>query len=295
MNANHQDAMVNVAARQAALDRPVRVVLADDECLFRASLRQLLSVPPSVIKDVYGVDVGTGFQVVGEASTGEETIRVVRSARPDLLLLDLSMPRLTGLEALREIDPVQEGLRAILLADLFEPNDLVTAVQLGARGLLLKNATTEVLFEATMCVLAGRYWIGETLVTELLETMRPLIQSARTGPSPLPWKLTARERQVLGMVAAAHGNKAIARKFNVSEETIKHHLTRLFAKIGASTRLELAMLATRHGIVEPVEPDPVSSVVTAPVEAPGPAFFDAPRKKETSAPSCPANSLAIPC
>lgn len=295
MNADHQEGLVNVAARQAGLDRPVRVVLADDECLFRASLRQLLSVPPSVIKDVYGVDVGPGFQVVGEAGTGEETIRVVRSVKPELLLLDLSMPRLTGLEALREIDPVREGLRTILLAGTFDRNDLVTAVQLGARGLLLKIATTEVLFEAIMCVLAGRYWIGEALVTELLETMRPLIQSARAGPSPLPWKLTARERQVLGMVAAAHGNKAIARRFNVSEETIKHHLTRLFAKVGASTRLELAMLATRHGIVEPVEPDPVAAAVTAPAVAQSPAFFDTPRKKETSAPSCPVGPVTIPC
>ena len=113
--------------------------------------------------------------------------------------------------------------------------------------------TTEVLFEAIMCVLAGGCWVGQSLVTDLLETMRPLIQSVQQGPSTLPWKLTARERQVLAMVAAAHGNKEIARRFAVSEETIKHHLTRLFAKVGASTRLELALLATRHGIVDAAE------------------------------------------
>ena len=116
MHGDLPEMAVNVAGRQAALDRPVRVVLADDECLFRASLRQLLSVPPSVIKDVYGVDVRTGFQVVGEAGSGEETVRVVRSVKPDLLLLDLSMPRMTGLEALREIDPHRENVRAIMLA-----------------------------------------------------------------------------------------------------------------------------------------------------------------------------------
>ena len=96
-------------------------------------------MPPSVIKDVYGVDVGPGFQVVGEAGSGEETIRVVRSAQPDLLLLDLSMPRMTGLEALREIAPVRESLRTIMLAGRFERDDLLTAVQLGVRGLLLKT------------------------------------------------------------------------------------------------------------------------------------------------------------
>jgi two-component system, NarL family, nitrate/nitrite response regulator NarL len=294
MTGDDQGVMANVAAGQGPPDRPVRVVLADDECLFRASLRHLLSVPPSVIKDVYGVDVGPGFQVVGEAGSGEETIRVVRSAQPALLLLDLSMPRLTGLEALREIAPVRESLRAIMLAGWFERDDLVTAVQLGARGLLLKTTTTEVLFEAMMSVLAGGYWIGQKLLTDLLETMRPLIQSSREGPSPSPWKLTARERQVLGMVAAAHCNKAIARRFNVSEETVKHHLTRLFAKIGASSRLELAMLATRHGIVEPVEPDTDETSAALPAESRSPALLDAPSKKEASHPGGLVSPPTVP-
>src|SRR3977135_8813 len=83
--------------------RPVTVVLADDECMFRSSLRHLLMAPPSVIKDVYGADVGPGFEVVGEAGSGEETISVVKTARPELLLLDLSMPRMSGLEAFCEL------------------------------------------------------------------------------------------------------------------------------------------------------------------------------------------------
>jgi len=240
---------VNTTPRQAGPGRPVRVVLADDECLFRASLRQLLSAPPSVIRDVYGVDVGAGFDIVGEASSGEETIQVVRAAVPDLLLLDLSMPRLSGLDAMRELEPCCVTTRPIMLADAIDRAALLQAVQLGVRGLLLKDAPTEVLFEAIMCVLAGRYWVGQTLISDLLDTVRPLFPAADGPSAQAPWKLTARERQVLAMVAAAHGNKAIARRFAVSEETIKHHLTRLFAKVGASTRLELAMLANQHGIV----------------------------------------------
>jgi DNA-binding NarL/FixJ family response regulator len=258
--------------------RPVRVVLSDDECLFRASLRQLLSVPPTVIKDVYGVDVGAGFQVVGEASSGEETVRVVRSMTPDLLLLDLSMPRMSGLDALRELEPSRDSVSTVMLAGVIERGDLLMAVQLGVRGLLLKDAPTELLFEAIMCVVAGRYWVGQTLVTDLLETVRPLMQSANSREPHLPWKLTARERQVLTLVAAAHPNKEIARRFAVSEETVKHHLTRLFAKVGASSRLELAMIATQHGIVGDVDAD--DTLPDAPSPPPSSAFLNAGSKND---------------
>ena len=183
-------------------ERAVRVVLADDECLFRASLRQLLAVPASVIKDVYGVDVGAGFEVVGEAGSGEDTVRVVRSVRPGLLLLDLSMPRMSGLEALRELGTCRDGVRTILLAGTIDRTQLLTAVHLGVHGLLLKDVTTEVLFEAIMCVMAGRYWLGQTLVSDLLETVRPLIESSGAPGGRLAYGLTPRERQVLTMVAS---------------------------------------------------------------------------------------------
>jgi DNA-binding NarL/FixJ family response regulator len=224
-------------------------VLSDDECLFRASLRQLFAVPPSVIKDVYGVDAGAGFEVVGEADSGEDTVRVVRSVRPDLLLLDLRMPRMSGLDVLRELRASGESLRTILLAGTIERTQLLSAVDLGARGVLLKDVTTELLFEAIACVLAGRYWVGQTLVTDLLEVVRPLIQSSRAVGGRLAFGLTPREREVLGLVVAGYANKDIAREFAVSEETIKHHLTRMFDKVGVSNRLELAMFATERGLL----------------------------------------------
>ena len=230
--------------RTPPIDRPIRVVLSDDECLFRASLRQLLAVPAPVIKDVYGVDVGAGFDVVGEAGSGVETVSVVRSVQPDLLLLDLSMPRMSGLEALRELGESREPVRTILLAGTIDRTQLLTALHLGVRGLLLKDVTTEVLFEAIVCVMAGRYWLGQTLVSDLVETVRPLIEPSTVAPKPL-YALTPRERQVLGMVAAGYSNKEIARQCAISEQTIKHHLTRMFDKVGVANRLELAMVATR--------------------------------------------------
>jgi DNA-binding NarL/FixJ family response regulator len=229
--------------------RATRVVLADDECLFRTSLRQLLSVPPAVVKDVYGVDVGAGFEVVGEAGSGEDAVRVVQSIRPDLLLLDLSMPRLSGLEALRLLDGCPDGTRTMMLTGAINRNDLFVAVQLGARGVLLKDSSTELLFEAMVSVMTGRYWLGQMLVNDLVDMVRTMIQPAARG-SRQAFGLTPREREVLAKVVAGFGNKEIAREFAVSEETIKHHLTRMFDKVGVSNRTELASLATQHGIVD---------------------------------------------
>jgi two-component system nitrate/nitrite response regulator NarL len=258
--------MSSMATVGDAAGRPVRVVVADDESLFRACLRQLLAVPAHVLKDVYGVDVGPGFKVVGEAGTGAETVQVVQAVRPDLLLLDLNMPRMSGLEALRELAPAPDSLRTILLAGTMERSDLLTAVQLGVRGLVLKDSTAELLFEAIVCVLAGQYWLGQTLVTDLLESVRPLIQSAATGiPGRAP--VTRREREVITRVVAGYANKDIARELAVSEETIKHHLTRIFDKVGAINRVELALLARTHGLVDALEPPPempTVGVATAP-------------------------------
>jgi DNA-binding NarL/FixJ family response regulator len=227
-------------------ESPVRVVLADDHHIFRASLRHLLSVPAAVLEDVYGVKVGNGFRVVGEAANGEEMLGVVQSTEPDLMLLDPCLPRMAGLEMLRELGPYCDHLRTILLATTVNKTQLLSAVQFGIQGIILKDATTELLFEAIGCVMAGRCWLGQTLVTELVEAMRPVIRTAKAGAN-LSAGLTAREREVLGKVVAGYSNKEIATECGVSEETIKHHLTRMFAKAGAANRLDLTVKATQQG------------------------------------------------
>jgi two-component system nitrate/nitrite response regulator NarL len=235
-------------------DHAVRVVIADDECMFRASLRQLLAVPPSVVLDVYGVDVGLGFEVVGEAGSGEETIEAVRSVRPDLLLLDVSMPRLSGLDALRAIGTSCDMMRTIILSGGVDKSQLQMAIQLGARGVVLKDCVTELLFEAMTRVAAGQCWVGQTLIADLMDVVRTLPQQQQQAAGTArhqqqPFGLTPREREVLSLVVAGCANKEIAQRFAVSEETIKHHLTRMFDKVGAANRLELAMTATRVGLV----------------------------------------------
>jgi DNA-binding NarL/FixJ family response regulator len=214
--------------------------------MFRTSLRHLLTAPPSVIEEVYGVAVGAGFEVVGEAGSGEETVAVVHSVKPDLLLLDLSMPRMSGLDALGELAPLRETLCTILLAGAIEKTHLLTAVQLGIRGIVVKDSTTELLFEAIVSVMGGRSWLGQTVVSDLIELVRTLSQASTSGGRQ-GLGLTRREREVLTLVISGCTNRQIATQFSVSEETIKHHLTRMFDKVGASNRLELAMKATQSG------------------------------------------------
>jgi len=222
--------------------------------MFRTSLRHLLAAPASVVRDVYGVDAGADFDVVGEAGTGEDTVAIVDSVRPDLLLLDLAMPRLTGLEALRAVRVAHRSMRVIVLAGEVTKADLAAAVQLGVRGLVMKNAATELLFQAIASVLAGQPWVSPTLLGDLLDLVgTPAMAPAADADTRRPSRLTRRERQVLGLVVAGYANKDIARTFSVSEETIKHHLTRMFDKVGAANRLELAMFATERGLVS--DPD----------------------------------------
>jgi DNA-binding NarL/FixJ family response regulator len=162
---------------------------------------------------------------------------------------------MSGLEALRELASCRDQMRIILLAGNIDRSQLVSAVRLGVRGQLLKDAPTEVLFQAIMCVMAGQYWLGQSLVSDLLEIVRPLIQSSGLTGSGAPSRLTPRERQVLRMVVAGHSNKEIAQQWTVSEETIKHHLTRMFDKVGAANRVELAMLATSQGLLDSFDTD----------------------------------------
>ena len=225
---------------------PVTVVLADDECMFRSSLRHLLTAPVAVIEEVYGVHLDSGFEVVGEAGTGEETVSVVKETKPDLLLLDLSMPRMSGLEALSELQTLRDSMRTILLSGRVESSHLLTAVQLSVAGLVMKDSPTELLFEAIISVMSGRFWLGQSLVSDLMDLVRRLSQSPSGAAKPA-LSLTPREREVVGLVIAGHTNREIATMFSVSEETIKHHLTRMFQKVGASNRLELAMKATQNG------------------------------------------------
>jgi two-component system, NarL family, nitrate/nitrite response regulator NarL len=267
MSHDRKTPAVEGGAMPISFDRAATIVVADDEWMFRASVRQLLTAPPPIIKDVYGIDIGSGFIVVGEAGSGEDTVSIVESTKPDLLLLDLDMPRTSGLDVLRALQTATCPLRTIVLTGVIRKSELFKAVQLGVRGVVLKDAPTQVLFEAILSVLVGRHWLDQRLVADLMEIVGALAHPSSPAAGRRPFGLTRRESEVLGLVVVGYSNKEIARCCAVSEETVKHHLTRIFDKVGASNRLELALIATESGLVS----DPPGAASTHAAQPPPPA------------------------
>ena len=211
----------------------IRVVMADDHQIFRAGLRRLLETEPD-------------FEVIGEAGDGEEAVRLTRQLKPDILLLDVSMPRMTGLEALRELEG---DVKTILLTASLATSEIVTALQVGARGIVRKESATQVLFKSIRCVFNGEYWVERESVKDLVQTLRQLVTRSEAAAKQARFNLTAREMEILSAVVTGCSNKEIAKQFKLSENTVKHHVSNIFDKMGVSTRVELALAAMHHGLV----------------------------------------------
>ena len=249
----------------------IRILIADDHPMFRDGLRAMLQ----------SVD---DFAIVGEASNGSEAIQLARETDPDIILLDVSMPVLSGFEVLRELTAFPETVRAILLTAGITRPEIVFALQLGARGVVWKESSAEVLFKSIRCVMQEQVWVSRECVRDLVDTLKTLgpdraagdpivlpkaafaektLISAKTegvdqqrtsnvSSSPTKFGLTARELEIVSAIIDGQSNRDIAVTYGISEYTVKHHLTRIFDKVGVFSRLELAMFAIHHGVPSPI-------------------------------------------
>lgn len=215
----------------------IRILLADDHPVVRIGVRNMLKAEGN-------------FDVVGEASDGDEAITQTLELLPDILLLDLYMPRLPGLEAMRAIMSGSPRVKILLLTSTITTQQIIEALQIGARGIVLKDALVDHLTTAIRSVVGGDYWIGGKRVVNLVGALHELMQQAAV-PERKTYGLTPRELEVVGCIVEGCSNRDVAKQFAISEETVKRHLSNIFDKTGVSTRLELALFAIAHQLVLP--------------------------------------------
>jgi two-component system nitrate/nitrite response regulator NarL len=214
----------------------IRIVVADDHPVVRFGVKNMLMAD-------------TGFEVVGEAEDGDTAITQTLELEPDILLLDLHMPRLPGLEAMRAIMTKSPRVKIILLTSTISTQQVIEALQIGARGIVLKDSVAADLGESLRAVLSGDYWIGGQRVANLLTALHGLMAKAAAVPEKKTFGLTPRELEVVTCIVEGCSNKDVAKQFTISEETVKRHLSNIFDKTGVSTRLELALFAISHKLV----------------------------------------------
>jgi two-component system nitrate/nitrite response regulator NarL len=208
----------------------VRIALADSQPVFRYGLRLLL-------------DASSGLNVLGEAADSAEAIDLARRLQPDLILIDVNI-RGGGLDTVKAIAALPNQVRSLLLMDPVHPDVQAAAMRVGARGVIAKGASMPLFVQAIRGVMSGNYWLDG----QLLESVPERPSTAPKAP-PRKFRLTQREMQVVAAVADGETNKGIAERFRVSEDTVKHHLSSVFDKVGVSSRLELAVFAFTHGLV----------------------------------------------
>ena len=223
----------------------IRILVVDDHAVVREGLRTFLGLQE-------------GFEIVGEAADGEEAIEQAIRLEPDVILMDLVMPGLDGVSAMRELrrrwgppDPRRPGRgphpRVIVLTSFLDDDRLLPALEAGAAGYLLKNSHPAELARAVRAAQAGEAVIDPTVAARLVDTLSDQ-ERARSGPDPLE-QLTGREREVLALIAQGRANKRIALELGISEKTVKTHVGHVLAKLGVTDRTQAAVLAVQEGLV----------------------------------------------
>ena len=214
--------------------QPVRLVIADDHPIFRDGLRRLL-------------EAEADLKVLGEASDGAEAVKLAKSLKPDILLLDLRMPEKDGLGVLEEVNFDSLPTRVIVLTAAEDDRDVVRAMRLGARGVVLKQSASDLLVKSIRKVSDGEIWLDNRMTAEVIDAFKKSAESGQRREKPL---LSDREKEIVQLVAQGFRNREIGEKLFISEQTVKNHLHNIFDKLGVSDRLELALYAIHHRLID---------------------------------------------
>ena len=212
----------------------IKLLIADDHAIFRDALRKLL-------------DSEEEITIVGEAQNGAECIKMLGELKPDILLLDLRMPDKNGFAVLEELDFNTLPTRVIVLTAAEDDRDVVRAMRLGARGVVLKESAIDLLVKSIHRVHAGEIWLDGHMTAEVIKAFSTSSKSGASSEKPL---LSDREMEVVQLIAQGFHNKEIGKKLFISEQTVKNHMHNIFDKLGVSDRLELMLYAIHHRLID---------------------------------------------
>ncbi len=213
----------------------IRVLVVDDQELFRRGLTMLLSVE-------------TDIQIVGEASDGATGAALAAASAPDVVLLDVRMPKLSGIEAITAVHTAAPGARIVMLTASDEEADLYEAIKGGASGYLLKDASTDEVAQAIRVVADGQSLISPSMAMKLLDEFKQMSRVDRSAPA-IP-RLTERELEVLRLVAQGLSNREIGKQLFISENTVKNHVRNILEKLQLHSRMEAVMYAVREKLLD---------------------------------------------
>jgi DNA-binding NarL/FixJ family response regulator len=214
---------------------PITVLIVDDQALFREGLRTLLSVQSE-------------FEVVGEAGNGEEALRLAAGLRPAVVLMDLRMPVLDGVTATRRMHSLLPNCRVIILTTFDDDEYVFEGMRAGAVGYLLKDVSSDKLYEAIRAAARGEYFLLPSITTKVMEEFARLSELVPEPVEPAADTLSVRELEILTLVATGASNKEIASNLVIAEGTVKNHLTNILSKLGVKDRVQAVLKAKELGI-----------------------------------------------
>jgi DNA-binding NarL/FixJ family response regulator len=209
-----------------------RVLIADDQTLFRSGLAKLLEEDPRV-------------EVVGQVSDGAEVVEAVGTLQPDVVLMDIKMPNLDGIEATRRVLAEHPEVKILVLTTFDADSFVLQALRAGASGYVLKDSQPEAIVSSVLAVMAGERVMASAVANRVLDML-----SGATTPKEFYDGLTTREIEILRLLATGQANKQIARKLNISEKTVRNHVSHMYEKLGIYDRSQAVLYAVRKGLVE---------------------------------------------